>query len=970
MATASIQSEVTAPVPKASVTDASRDDLEVNDVVQLTSVNVGTAYSWIIAYKPEGSAAAFSGSSTAQSPGDFTVDEEGSYLIRLEFTDATGTTEQYVRLRALTELGSLKLVAAGERVDTVNVPVDITAAGWADEQNGNLLGILGLIRPAQASGKVLYVDPEQGDYQTLQSAMAAADAAGATPSDPYVVLARPALYTEDLTFFPNVHLLAWPGDEEGGLVRVRNNTVSSHLLTVPVLADSLLVRGIFFEQTAATASGVLDASGSGSLYLIDCDVLAGGAASPQGPALTVSGSVVVEARRCTFRSNAAASIASTSVQMSGSATTTFRDCRIELRGMLLSSGSFTMYGGEVTSSGEYALSVDPGTAELYHAVLSGGTLSTVAVNPSASAAALDQILQARWSALGTVSYDSTGTGTNELKLSSCVYTSVTFPVGAPATYESEVLSKTLFYDNTSSGLTSSDVQEALDEVYTAAIATLTLDDAYNGGDPGITGSGRTIVASAGPVQIVDASSPSDPIPAANGNGSLEVVSSLYLGAVNKPEISLDPNPYGNGPSLLMGREIWANDNAFGSSALFLADSTGAPTQHNYNWRGGTRSASGGGQVGRVILRGGDSLDPTVTASSVYMQAGTGTDAGGGDGGSLYVAPGGSTAGNVGLIQLVRVEDATAATLTAAGAFVGGVTGLIRFATEMGAVEISIDAADLIGDVITKFDATGEVTAADSGGGVLRLTTTASGPNAEVFFLNAEAGVDAALGAFSGQSMVAGTWPSMVDLKVSADGEITIGSSRANPLIYNAITGKLTVPGLIDPTGMIFTEAGRPATAAGEGAIYVSDGTNGETQGALYYRGASDALPSQVVSSSGGLLIPYHRDVPEVANDTVEYRGWAFGACRATKLRVYMATKNTAGNYTMALTNNATGNTMLLSTPYDMNSLTADAVTSVDLTGVSGDLEFADGERWTIAFTSDSVSFNGEGIYFDLVFEAL
>jgi hypothetical protein len=43
---------------------------------------------------------------------------------------------------------------------------------------------------------------------------------------------------------------------------------------------------------------------------------------------------------------------------------------------------------------------------------------------------------------------------------------------------------------------------------------------------------------------------------------------------------------------------------------------------------------------------------------------------------------------------------------------------------MGAIEISVDAADVIGDVITKFDATGEVTAVDSGGGVLRLTTTA------------------------------------------------------------------------------------------------------------------------------------------------------------------------------------------------------------------------------------------------------
>ena len=144
MATASIVSSVTAPVAKGSVVGASREDLAVNDVVLLDSVNTGS-YSWSLAYAPPGSAAAFSGSAVNKSPGSFTVDVEGSYLIRLQFTDGTGVTEQFVRLRALTTLGSLKLPAAGERVDTVNVPVDATAAGWADDQNTNLSTILSLI---------------------------------------------------------------------------------------------------------------------------------------------------------------------------------------------------------------------------------------------------------------------------------------------------------------------------------------------------------------------------------------------------------------------------------------------------------------------------------------------------------------------------------------------------------------------------------------------------------------------------------------------------------------------------------------------------------------------------------------------------------------------------------------------------------------------------------------------------------
>lgn len=149
MATASIRSRVTAPVAKPDITDASRDDLAAGDVVELESVNTGTAYQWSIAFKPEGSTAVFSssGSETAivKDPGTFSVDVDGPYLIRLAFTDGTGTTEQFVRLRALTAVGGLKLVAAGERYDTIRVPVDATASGWADEQNFNLTRLLSLI---------------------------------------------------------------------------------------------------------------------------------------------------------------------------------------------------------------------------------------------------------------------------------------------------------------------------------------------------------------------------------------------------------------------------------------------------------------------------------------------------------------------------------------------------------------------------------------------------------------------------------------------------------------------------------------------------------------------------------------------------------------------------------------------------------------------------------------------------------
>lgn len=142
---AEIRSEVIAPVVKAAVDNASRDDLEINDVVQLTAIGGGTTFQWTLVFVPEGSAAVLTPAAAAVTAGPvtFTVDEVGPYLVRL-VVDAGMATEstQYVRLRALTTLLGLHLVAAGERRDTSGViPVDVDIEGWANEQNSNLLAL-------------------------------------------------------------------------------------------------------------------------------------------------------------------------------------------------------------------------------------------------------------------------------------------------------------------------------------------------------------------------------------------------------------------------------------------------------------------------------------------------------------------------------------------------------------------------------------------------------------------------------------------------------------------------------------------------------------------------------------------------------------------------------------------------------------------------------------------------------------
>ena len=139
------------------IDEQSRNDLVIGDVVSVSSIDGATTYAWTLTYVPEGSSATFSGSSTAISPGSFTVDKDGPYMVRLVVDSGLGTeSTQYVRLRALTVELSLTLVAAGERRDGTGViPVDVDPTGWADEQNNNIIALEAAIAAAAGSLGVL-----------------------------------------------------------------------------------------------------------------------------------------------------------------------------------------------------------------------------------------------------------------------------------------------------------------------------------------------------------------------------------------------------------------------------------------------------------------------------------------------------------------------------------------------------------------------------------------------------------------------------------------------------------------------------------------------------------------------------------------------------------------------------------------------------------------------------------------------
>lgn len=861
----------------------SRDDVVVGDVVTVSSANVHTTYSWTLTYRPAGSAAAFSGVVTNPSPGNFTVDVEGAYMVRLtaDLGLATEST-QYVRIRYLTVLGALTLVAAGEGYGgAIPVPVDQTATGWTDALNGNLMTLLGLVGLVSTSGRVLTVDPTPGygDHQTLQAAIDAGVAAGASGTSPYVVLVRPGQYVEDVTFKPFVHVLGWPGNPVGGVgvpvVYVRG----AHTIAMPGGADSVLLSNLTLANIVASVNAAVTKTGPGSATLYRCDVEQNGLNAAQGPALMVSaGTVLVDG--CNVLATSALPNDRAAITQPGASASTLTVRRSQVTGPtgLVLNSTFgptittTLSDTAVLATGATGTGItsDAGVLDLRFVQVSTTSNVPLTVHPGAAAFATGQSVTVEHSLLdGPVAFDTTGiVGATAFRIGSSTYDSLSFPGGNPGTLAATTKSTSVFYDNTTTGILATNVQDAIDEVHAAAILVRTLDDAYNGGIP-LSGSGRTIYASAGSVQILDAVFPSDPPPAGNTNARLEVVSAVRVGSVGFPEIDADPNPYGSGPAIVMGNRVVPGNIPWGAgTAMVMGRSTGNPLFRNYNLRVQTQSSVGGGAIGRLILQGGDALDnggATPDAASVYVQAGSALNVAGLPG-NVFVVPGRQAGGTPGSIVLATLEGATPATLTALGACADpiGVAGTINFATNMGAVSLTVAAVDTRAAVVAALSALEGISAAEAAG-IITITTDALGPNAEVYFLSATAGLDAAIGGFDGVAQVDGTYARTIEVQVSLDQEVSFGVNGAvGPMIYNADTGKLTVPGLIDPTAVVFEEAAAPATGATEGAVFVSDGTGGLVVGNLYYRAPANAVPLDL---SAGALVPALSAVLAAGNTT-------------------------------------------------------------------------------------------------------
>lgn len=215
--------------------------------------------------------------------------------------------------------------------------------------------------------------------------------------------------------------------------------------------------------------------------------------------------------------------------------------------------------------------------------------------------------------------------------------------------------------------------------------------------------------------------------------------------------------------------------------------------------GASTGGAAGGAGGGVTISGGLSGGAN-DGGSIDIIAGTGGPSAGGGGGDINVVGGTGGGGTGGGFNFTGGDGATG--LNGGSFIVTGGSG-----SPGGAVEIR----------------SGEGVGANAAGGPVTLAAgdpdAGGGPGASVLISASNA-----VGAFSG-------------------GNITLnpgtGATGDGAVIVN---GKLTVTGIIDPIGVIFQETAGEADVtvpANEGAVYVSDGSNGRTANGLYYKDSAN-----------------------------------------------------------------------------------------------------------------------------------
>ena len=334
------------------------------------------------------------------------------------------------------------------------------------------------------------------------------------------------------------------------------------------------------------------------------------------------------------------------------------------------------------------------------------------------------------------------------------------------------------------------------------IPFFSLESSYNGMasvDPPVIGDGlgRTIVADGGAVQITGANPPMG-MDGPELNGGQQVEGVVDIGPIVMDgigsEINLNPNLFGGGPFISLGRGVWPSvtagvPRAIASGVIQAGPPVASGRKYNLRLRTIDGDNSGTRVLGSVLMEGGMSLDDGAGGSpsggSVFVQGGSHLDTAPGDpsrgGGDVWLIPGESLAGVQGMVRVTSTTGGThtAATLVPAGNFVGGVDGNIYFATQNGIRKVAIGAGDNIGAVQGLINAAiPELEPMIFAGPQLRLATRMTGPTADVYYVGDDQGnaLNAALGDYregSGAVFTPGTFGDFVNMWCPGNNELYV-----------------------------------------------------------------------------------------------------------------------------------------------------------------------------------------------------
>lgn len=673
----------------------------------------------------------------------------------------------------------------------------------------------------------------------------------ASQTNPWTIFIQPGLYIEDLVLRPFIHLvgLGTPPrlqDEIGTgwhhPVLIRTAATCTTFAGTAATGDQVMLSNLAFENVIVSTRGVIEHTG-GTLVLDKCVVWQRSNDAAQGPAIKVVSVLNAPMPRTVLRDCTIASL--------GAGVTQWVILHDAPSGDLLASRTAILGagGGLKYNPSGYGGGGHDGVLNLANCEVRGR--ASYAVWAYGTTNILDRcIIGADAGVTRSAIFDGFGLGANAkignllVQLSHCtvegnftvdisvnsaangatrkvmfegttVKGQFLLPNGSSTTLTAGDKAQSLQYEPThvnptslvavlanNQALAATNVQDAIDSLILMLLPNgvppgLILDDAYDG-IAAISpysrghGLGRTIIANYGAVQITKLNPSGDNPSEPTLLGGLKVEGRIDIGGLQTDglgsEITLNPNPYGAGPAINLGRATWPADVGTGlrgiTSATIQAKQTAAPKANHLRLRTGDGSVSGVATLGQTILEAGSSIRPSGNAAagpnagSVHILAGSYTNpTAGGLAGDVILVPGEGTSPAVGSIFIARHASGTQATLTAAGVFVGNVTGSIWFATPGGEVQIDILNTDNSAAVQTKISKTG-VLVGSANGNNLQILTSDRGPDADVLYVRDSTGgtLNTALGELrigSGANYAAGAFGDKVGLTCTADKVLTV-----------------------------------------------------------------------------------------------------------------------------------------------------------------------------------------------------